>query len=53
MNKNTQAALLEFIKHVEILAQGVVHMTGGEDCAKLLDSAEALRDILEKDETIV
>ncbi len=36
MNQNTKSALFEFINSVEILAQGVIHMTGMQDCQKLL-----------------
>lgn len=53
MNKNTKSALLAFIDQVETLAQGVIHLTGTVDCAKLLDSAEALKKALKTDKTIV
>lgn len=53
MNQKTKKALLAFIGQVETLAQGVIHLTGTVDCAKLVDSAEALKAALKKDETIL
>lgn len=53
MNQNTKSALFEFIDQIEILAQGVIHMTGMQDCQKLLESAEDLKNALNKDETII
>lgn len=53
MNQKTKKSLMVFIDQVETLAQGVVHLTGTVDCAKLLDSAEALKAALKKDETIL
>ena len=53
MNQNTKSALFEFIDQVEILAQGVVHLTGTEDTPRLLEAAEELKNALNSDETIV
>jgi len=53
MNQNTKSALLEFIDQIEILAQGVVHMTGIKDCEILIQNAEKLKNALNKDETIL
>ncbi len=52
MNNKTKARLKEFICQVEVLAQGVIHLTGERDCKILLESAEALKLQLDKDETI-
>lgn len=53
MNTNTRDALIKFINDVEILAQGVIHMTGTKDCQILLENAEALKGQLQQDETII
>lgn len=53
MNTKTKDALIKFINDVEILAQGVVYMTGVDDCQKLLENADDLKTALEKDETII
>lgn len=53
MNERTKDELIKFINKVQILAQGVVHLTGTDDCAKLLDAGERLKQALESDETII
>jgi hypothetical protein len=53
MNANTKEAFIKFINDVEILAQGVVHLTGVKDTSILLKNAETLKSALQKDETIL
>lgn len=53
MNSNTRDALKAFIEQVEVLAQGVVQMTGTQDCGKLIDAGEDLKNQLDSDETII
>lgn len=52
MNANTKQALIQFVNDIQILAQGVVHMTGVKDCEILIKNGEILKDHLRKDETI-
>lgn len=52
MNANTKAALIQFVNDIQILAQGVIHMTGVKDCEILLKNGENLKRSLESDETI-
>jgi hypothetical protein len=52
MNSKTKDKLVEFINQVEILAQGVIHMTGQRDTETLIAAAEEFKNALEKDETI-
>lgn len=52
MNQNTRDDLISFIDQIEILAQGVVHMTGIKDMEALINSAEKLKKSLYQDETI-
>jgi hypothetical protein len=53
MNSNTREAIKNFVDQVQIMAQGVVRQTGTEDCGKLIDSAQALKEQLDSDETII
>lgn len=52
MNSNTRNAMMQFVNDIQILAQGVVHMTGVKDCELLLKNGEHLKECLAKDETI-
>jgi hypothetical protein len=52
MNENTKDKLFKFIDQIEILAQGVTHLTGVPDCVRLIGAAEELKNALNKDETI-
>lgn len=53
MNSNTRDLFKAFLDQVEILAQGVIHMTGSADAGRLIAAAEELKDQLDSDETIV
>jgi hypothetical protein len=53
MNEKTKETLKKFVDEIEILAQGVVLMTGTDSCSKLLDAAEELKKSLDSDETII
>lgn len=53
MNTKTKRELVEFIKQVQELAIGVIHMVGQERVGALFIQGEDLKEALEHDETII